>query len=73
MRIFGFCTLTIYSSLCDAFSVAAREKGLRPSLLKALPPIDGDWSMGLFDDTDALSDDPTAFRVGILGDLHIGT
>jgi hypothetical protein len=30
-----------------------------------------DWSKGLFPDMEALDNDPTAFRVGILGDLHI--
>jgi hypothetical protein len=34
-------------------------------------PKDADWSKGLFPDLEALDDDPTAFRVGILGDLHI--
>jgi len=32
---------------------------------------ESDWSKGLFPDLEALQDDPTAFRVGILGDLHI--
>jgi hypothetical protein len=34
-------------------------------------PKDADWSKGLFPDLEALDNDPTAFRVGILGDLHI--
>jgi len=33
--------------------------------------IEADWSKGLFPDLEALKDDPSAFRVGILGDLHI--
>lgn len=33
--------------------------------------MEADWSKGLFQDLEAFADDPTAFRVGILGDLHI--
>lgn len=33
--------------------------------------MEADWSKGLFPDLEALPNDPTAFRVGILGDLHI--
>ena len=32
---------------------------------------EADWSKGLFPDLEALPDDPSAFRVGILGDLRI--
>lgn len=74
MRVFFAGSLVVlYAPLCDAFSITSRaSRGMHSSLLNMAPDEDNDWSMGLFDDTKALKDDPTAFRVGILGDLHIG-
>jgi len=60
-----------------------RWNGLGPNVLKSSideinadavdrpSPKEADWSRGLFPDMEALPNDPSAFRVGILGDLHI--
>lgn len=44
-----------------------------PSRLGSQSPTiqDSDWSQGLFPNLEPLEGDPTAFRVAILGDLHI--
>jgi hypothetical protein len=65
---FAFAT-AICTPFTDGFNV--KPSVPRVTKLNSSTNLKGDWSKGLFPDLEALQDDPTAFRVGILGDLHI--
>jgi hypothetical protein len=70
--------MPIWAPTCLAFNVKPTSSLGRSILTTTGRPtttlqskMEADWSKGLFPDLEALPDDPTAFRVGILGDLHI--
>lgn len=77
--LFVFSHLCIIASYSFTFSNKNNNVKLRRlrdissggSMSLRSQKMEGDWSQGMFPDLEALENDPTAFRVGILGDLHI--